>query len=352
MLESLLDVRQGVVFDPFAVDMPLEIVVFGTGERGRRCRERLVRLGVNVRCYADNDTKRQGTLLDGVPVLAPQTLAVQAAGLPVIVCSWAQERIVRQLWDLGVRGIYTDDYGVYPTRSLTENGEKVRAVYDSLADEESRAQYRGALQVRFRGVAMTYYADYPTYRHPLVKARPGDCIIDGGAASGDTLDLFLEDCGGDCAMHLFEPTQQSFQHLGATIAARGLAGAFPVNKALWDKNEELCFEEESPTGHSNHVCSTGEVRVEAVTLDSYVEAEGIARVDLIKLDIEGAELAALMGAAEVIRRHKPRLQICLYHKDQDLWDIPQYIKSLVPEYKMYVGHHSCCLLDTVLYCVM
>lgn len=92
--------------------------------------------------------------------------------------------------------------------------------------------------------------------------------------------------------------------------------------------------------------------MEAVTLDSYVEAEGIARVDLIKLDIEGAELAALTGAAGVIRRDNPCLQICLYHKDPDLWEIPQYIKGLVPEYRMFVGHHSCCLLDTVLYCVM
>ncbi|PKN08853.1 MAG: hypothetical protein CVU73_06375 [Deltaproteobacteria bacterium HGW-Deltaproteobacteria-8] len=352
MLESLLDVRQGVAFNPFAVDLPAEIVVFGTGERGRRCRERLARLGVSVRCFADNDPKRQGTLLDGIPVLAPQALAGQAAGLPVIVCSWAQESIVGQLRCLGVRGIYADDASAYPPRSLVENAEKLRAVYDSLADEKSREQYRGALQVRFSGVAMTYYADYPTYRHPLVKARPGDCIIDGGAASGDTLDLFLEDCGGDCAMHLFEPTPQSFQQLSAGIAAKGLARAFSVNKALWDKNEELCFEEDAPTGHSNHVSATGGVRVEAVTLDSYVEAEGIARVDLIKLDIEGAELAALTGAAGVIRRDKPRLQICLYHKDPDLWEIPQYIKSLVPEYRMFVGHHSCCLLDTVLYCVL
>lgn len=250
MLELLLDVRQGVAFNPFAVDLPAEIVVFGTGERGRRCRERLARLGVSVCFFADNDPRRQGTLLDGVPVLAPQALAGQAAGLPVIVCSWAQESIVRQLRGLGVRGIYADDASAYPPRSLVENAEKVRAVYDSLADEKSREQYRGALQVRFCGVAMTYYADFPTYRHPLVKARPGDCIIDGGAASGDTLDIFLEDCGGDCAIHLFEPTQQSFQQMSAGIVARGLAGAFPVNKALWDKNEELCFEEDSPTGQA------------------------------------------------------------------------------------------------------
>lgn len=70
------------------------------------------------------------------------------------------------------------------------------------------------------------------------------------------------------------------------------------------------------------------------------------------MDIEGSELEALKGAVHTIQRDKPKLAICIYHKPEDMTEIPLYIKSLVPEYKFYVRHHSNCWTDTVLYAVM
>lgn len=77
------------------------------------------------------------------------------------------------------------------------------------------------------------------------------------------------------------------------------------------------------------------------------------RVTTIKMDIEGSELEALKGARETIRRDKPKLAICIYHKTEDLWEIPLYIKSLIPEYRFYIRHHGPSgLYDSVLYAVM
>lgn len=70
------------------------------------------------------------------------------------------------------------------------------------------------------------------------------------------------------------------------------------------------------------------------------------------MDIEGSELEALKGAVHTIQRDKPKLAICIYHKPEDMTEIPLYIKSLVPEYKLYVRHHSNCCTETVLYAVM
>ncbi|MDR1086700.1 MAG: FkbM family methyltransferase [Endomicrobium sp.] len=69
------------------------------------------------------------------------------------------------------------------------------------------------------------------------------------------------------------------------------------------------------------------------------------------MDIEGAELDALVGAKDTIRKYKPRLAICIYHKPSDIIDIPLYILSLVPEYKLYIRHYSTYKWETVLYCV-
>jgi hypothetical protein len=69
------------------------------------------------------------------------------------------------------------------------------------------------------------------------------------------------------------------------------------------------------------------------------------------MDIEGAELEALKGASETIIKHKPNLAISLYHKPQDLWEIPNFIKSLRNDYKFYLRSHGHLTFDSVLYCI-
>lgn len=73
---------------------------------------------------------------------------------------------------------------------------------------------------------------------------------------------------------------------------------------------------------------------------------------MIKMDVEGAELESLKGARETILRNRPKLAICIYHKPEDMTEIPLYIKSLVPEYKFFVRHHSNYFAETVLYAIV
>lgn len=69
----------------------------------------------------------------------------------------------------------------------------------------------------------------------------------------------------------------------------------------------------------------------------------------LKMDIEGSELNALKGAAETIKKWKPRLAICIYHKPEDIIEIPLYVKKLVPEYKLKMRQYSTYFYDTVMY---
>ena len=75
-------------------------------------------------------------------------------------------------------------------------------------------------------------------------------------------------------------------------------------------------------------------------------------VTFIKMDIEGAELKALKGAKNIILRDKPKLAISIYHKPEDIVEIPLFIKELVPEYKLYIRHYSNDSIETVLYAVI
>ena len=67
------------------------------------------------------------------------------------------------------------------------------------------------------------------------------------------------------------------------------------------------------------------------------------------MDIEGAEIEALKGAEKTIKRCKPKLAICIYHEYEHLYKIPMMIKEMVPEYKLYMRHHSDTSSETVIY---
>ena len=89
--------------------------------------------------------------------------------------------------------------------------------------------------------------------------------------------------------------------------------------------------------------------IKTKAIDDLVKEEGLERVDFIKMDIEGSELAALKGAKNTIQKYKPNLAICIYHKIEDFYTIPKYIKEIAPEYKLYVKHHTDMEWETVLY---
>lgn len=70
------------------------------------------------------------------------------------------------------------------------------------------------------------------------------------------------------------------------------------------------------------------------TIDDFCKSNGILP-DFIKMDIEGSELDALKGAKNILIKKRPKLAICLYHKNQDMWEIPLYLKEIVPDYNFY-----------------
>ncbi len=78
---------------------------------------------------------------------------------------------------------------------------------------------------------------------------------------------------------------------------------------------------------------------------------GEKKVSFIKMDVEGSEMNALIGASKTIRRDHPRLAICIYHKEIDFIKLSSYILQLYPEYKLYIRHYTSYIWETVLYAI-
>ena len=130
------------------------------------------------------------------------------------------------------------------------------------------------------------------------------------------------------------------------------------------KENNVCYEL-CHAGMSNNVtnaalmCKGGEASAtsleESVDGDiplDFLDNHMVEKVDMVKMDIEGFEYKALLGARRVIQRAHPILAICVYHKQEDIWEIPKLIHSICSEYKFYLRHYSLFQNETVLYAII
>lgn len=171
-----------------------------------------------------------------------------------------------------------------------------------------------------------------------------ECFIDCGAYDGDTIKVF-KDLTGDRfdKIYAFEADKGNYQKLSYHYASDSRMKL--IDKAVWSSECELHFS--SGNKSTSSINEHGQEIIQAVTLDKAVDD----RVTLIKMDIEGAEMEALKGAAELIRRFHPKLAICIYHKLEDMWEIPIYIKSLYDDYHIYIRNYQDRLDEIVCYAI-
>jgi FkbM family methyltransferase len=171
--------------------------------------------------------------------------------------------------------------------------------------------------------------------------RPGDVVLDCGANIGLYTLAALE--RGASLVVAIEPALDNVECLRRNLAGYVAAGRVLVYpKGVWDKDDVLPLNVQPSNTASYSVAlryrgAKPGPQVELTTIDELVRELGLARVDYIKMDIEGAERAALAGGAGTIRRFKPRLTISLEHRYDDPTAIPEMVRSLFSGYRSAPG---------------
>ena len=205
------------------------------------------------------------------------------------------------------------------------------------------------------GLIVDFIREQYRYRD-IVSVNEGDYVIDAGACYGDTALYFSCQNKGKGKVYSFEfmPENLEIFEKNLQLNPEYADNIVLVKKAISDKTgEKVNFVLDGPgTSVSRLGNDDGALSVDTITIDDCVAAEKISKVDFIKMDIEGSEVPALKGAVETIRKFKPKLAICGYHKEDDLWTIPQLIKSILPEYRLYIDHHTCMNNETVIYAIV
>lgn len=188
----------------------------------------------------------------------------------------------------------------------------------------------------------------------IVAVKKGDFVIDCGAYSCDTAIPFAETVGDSGKVFAFEFINDNLilcnknLELNSHLKDRITIVQYPLSDR---SGLELNFTNDSSC--SNIV--SGDSAEQTTTylsksIDDYVAENNIYKVDFIKMDIEGSELAALKGAENVIKTYHPKLAISIYHKLEDLDEIPKFIKKIAPDYKFYLGYTGCVDAEYVLFC--
>jgi FkbM family methyltransferase len=242
---------------------------------------------------------------------------------------WAKIDLVnpieRQLYDATIERLRTEDRPVeeldgkpYLVRDMNSQGYDFKMLgYD---------WWLGAHDIR-----------YGQYEQGDIQLAEGDVIIDAGAFIGDTGVYFHHKLGGKCQIHSFELLDENLALLVHNFERNGVRPGVDVviNKlALADKTgEEIVIADGATQGSTSIFGKSAKgSRVQTITLDDYVMRLGLEKVDFIKMDIEGAELQALQGARHTIQHFKPKLAICLYHKWNDAFTLPQAIHATGVDY--------------------
>ena len=330
------------------------LLLFGTGELGTIALHNLRAIGRTPAAFIDNNPARQGTDLQGVPILSPAETKMKFPGSLVVITVYTNAPVRRQLRELDMAFItFAELAWCYPNAFLPRvaldlphqifnQANDVRAAFELWNDQSSRAEYLAQLQWRCTldpNVLPPHSPPDETYFAPdLFELEEDEVLVDCGAFDGDTGRAFLARRQDSfCRIIALEPDEQSragFESWRATLPVLRAKKIELLPFAAGEKRHRTSFNND---GDVTSALGAGAMQVEVAPLDELVAGRCPT---FIKMDIEGSEPAALRGGREVLRREQPILAICVYHAQEHLWTIPQLIHSLNPDYQLFLRRYS------------
>lgn len=362
------------------------IVIWETGAYGKWLLSFMTLLGTNkkVCCFCDSfhdDSKLD--YIENIPVYSPSKCASLFHSAVFIIASDYYEEILNSISKSSYSDIdtfvldydnkmlekqliyYTNppdpkrvvgfNYTWFPIYEKAQKSRELKKMLDyidaNLADQESRDIIHNRCKTFLTGdlsyIDKNEINSHSYFSQDFYPISSDEVLFDCGAFTGDTIEDFVTFTNKKYKKIVaFEPDEKNVKRLNAFVNNK-IENVVVIQKATGDKNGKVSF-----LNNGNMFSKTVDVKdssdelsVDIVRLDNYIDYHPT----LIKMDIEGAELDSLIGATQIIKTQKPKLAICIYHMPFDFYEIPKFLKSLVPEYKFKVRQHEPGFCETVLY---
>ena len=285
------------------------VIAYGSGMKGvqfgRLCKD----LNIKITAFCDSDEEKWGKELYDYQIISPDELWRKHSDAFIVITPIEHAEIHKNLLDMGFE-----------------------------------QEQLFLLSKQFEDTVNKQYFDTSI----LTCQCKDEIFIDAGCLNCSTSNDFINWCSGEYKKIIaFEPNQKQYDICVSRSENINNITLHPY--ALWSEKAEVEFAAELQHPHSGTICKNSienVCNIKAVRLDDILDGD---EVTFIKMDVEGAELEALKGSRRTILKNRPKLAICLYHKPEDIWEIPSYILSLHDDYKLYIRHYQLYYAETVLY---
>ena len=344
------------------------LYLYGAGNIGKEVCELLTRHSITVTAFLDRKAQ-PGASWKSIPILPADDASIpqdQRRRSQVIITIFNRETeippIVKWLESLDYGQVISflelhaqfpqelgDRFWLTSREFYPPHQASIEKADELWHDETSRNLYRSILRFRFRldhqvppkpGPGPPYFtSDLPPWPTPLR-------FIDCGAYDGDTLrDLAATGLPTE-AVAAFEPDSANFAKLAQSLASEGALTATACLYPCGVSSQTKQIRFSAGGGESSRFSDEGDQFIQCVALD---DALAHFNPNLIKMDIEGAEYDALLGARQLIERYRPGLAICVYHRPHDLWRIPLLVHGWLQGGRHYLRLHAHNTFDLVYY---
>lgn len=148
------------------------------------------------------------------------------------------------------------------------------------------------------------------------KIAHGDNVIDAGANEGILTLIYSKKVKETGNVYAFEPDSKNILTFKKNHALNSDTENIQLQKkGLWNKNDIIEFYEAGTVGSSVFYEGKNAVKskIEVTSIDEFIRERNIPKLNFIKMDIEGAEIEALIGAVDTIKSLRPNFAIASYH---------------------------------------
>ncbi|MBR1736811.1 MAG: FkbM family methyltransferase, partial [Firmicutes bacterium] len=229
----------------------------------------------------------------------------------------------------------------YTFNDMQKNIDRYDEVYDMLEDERSKEVFLKLIQYRLLPTVKFLETAADTQIHQyfdksFVECDENEVFVDCGGFIGDTVMDFADMYGKYKKIYTYEPSKENIKEVENNL--KDYKNVVIRNCGVGEKAEKLPISGSSSSTSFLAASSNTDDNcdyVEIINLDEDIDEP----VTFIKMDIEGFEIPALLGAKNHIKNDKPKLAICTYHIVSDMWEIPLLIKTINPDYKFYLRHY-------------
>lgn len=328
------------------------LVLYGTGDAAEKILKQLDIRGIRVSGIFASDGFVRDRSFAGFKVLSYAEAKEKFGPMTVLLCFGSHrpdviETIKRVAAE---QDFYAPDLpvagdGLFDRAFYEAHREDLAWVRERLADEQSRLVLDKVIEYKLTGrIDPLLECETPEEdnwkllktsfesRSSMEKAAS---FLDLGAYTGDTVELFLKVFDGRYSdIIAVEPESRNFRKLSENTA--GLEKVRLVNAAAGDRCGEIPFTHGAGRGGA-----AGKGKVRPVSLETVDNLLSGRSIDIIKMDLEGAEGQAILGAEETIKRFKPAMLISAYHRTEDLFALPGQVLGMAPDYRIYLRKDPC-----------